>query len=71
MCGPKAEITGSTPEEQKKALRDALTDKCLDDILVEAFAVVREASRAIDRHATLRCSAHRRNGSAPRARSPR
>src|SRR6185436_9781821 len=43
-CVAEAEISGTTQEEQKKALRDA-TDKCLDDILVEAFAVVREASR--------------------------
>ena len=43
-CVAEAEITGTTQEEQKKALRDA-TDKCLDDILIEAFAVVREASR--------------------------
>ena len=39
-----AELSGATPEEQKKALRAAI-DKCLDEILVEAFAVVREASR--------------------------
>src|ERR1044071_178725 len=40
----EAELTGGTAEEQKQALREAI-DKCLDDILVEAFAVVREASR--------------------------
>jgi preprotein translocase subunit SecA len=40
----EADLTGGTPEEQKQALREAI-DKCLDDILVEAFAVVREASR--------------------------
>jgi len=39
-----AELTGGTAEEQKKALRDAI-DEALDEILVEAFAVVREASR--------------------------
>ena len=39
-----AELTGETAAEQKKALRAAL-DECLDEILVEAFAVVREASR--------------------------
>src|SRR5213596_1654476 len=39
-----AELTGGTAEEQKKALRAAL-DEVLDEILVEAFAVVREASR--------------------------
>ena len=39
-----AELTGGTNEEQKKALRAAL-DEALDEILVEAFAVVREASR--------------------------
>jgi preprotein translocase subunit SecA len=39
-----AELTGGTAEEQKKALRAAI-DLALDDILVEAFAVVREASR--------------------------
>jgi preprotein translocase subunit SecA len=38
------ELTGGTAAEQKKALRDAL-DEALDEILVEAFAVVREASR--------------------------
>ncbi|HWO00228.1 MAG TPA: DEAD/DEAH box helicase, partial [Blastocatellia bacterium] len=43
-CMADAEIGGATPEEQKKALREAI-DKCLDEILVEAFAVVREASR--------------------------
>ncbi len=39
-----AELSGATPEEQKKALRAAI-DKCLEEILIEAFAVVREASR--------------------------
>ncbi len=39
-----AELTGGTADEQKKALRAAL-DEVLDEILVEAFAVVREASR--------------------------
>src|SRR6266850_5192255 len=39
-----AELPGGTAEEQKKALRAAL-DEALDEILVEAFAVVREASR--------------------------
>src|SRR5258706_6429006 len=39
-----AELTGGTAEEQKKALR-AVIDEALDEILVEAFAVVREASR--------------------------
>ena len=38
------ELTGGTAAEQKKALRDAL-DEALDEILIEAFAVVREASR--------------------------
>ncbi|MEK6285358.1 MAG: preprotein translocase subunit SecA [Acidobacteriota bacterium] len=38
-----AELTGGTADEQKKALRAAL-DEVLDEILVEAFAVVREAS---------------------------
>ncbi|HSU89744.1 MAG TPA: DEAD/DEAH box helicase, partial [Terriglobia bacterium] len=38
------ELTGGTADEQKKALREAI-DEALDDILVEAFAVVREASR--------------------------
>ncbi|HZM88343.1 MAG TPA: preprotein translocase subunit SecA [Blastocatellia bacterium] len=38
-----AELTGGTAAEQKKALRDALDD-ALEEILVEAFAVVREAS---------------------------
>src|SRR3989442_799186 len=40
---PGAELTGGTADEQKKALRAAL-DEVLDEILVEAFAVVREAS---------------------------
>ncbi|HEX8184112.1 MAG TPA: preprotein translocase subunit SecA, partial [Blastocatellia bacterium] len=40
----EADISASTPEEQKKALR-AVIDEALDEILVEAFAVVREASR--------------------------
>jgi preprotein translocase subunit SecA len=39
-----ADITGPTPEDQKKALRAAIDD-ALDEVLVEAFAVVREASR--------------------------
>src|SRR5713226_8665158 len=39
-----AELTGGTADEQKKALREAI-DEALGDILVEAFAVVREASR--------------------------
>ncbi|HXG93517.1 MAG TPA: preprotein translocase subunit SecA [Blastocatellia bacterium] len=39
-----ADLTGATPEEEKKALRRAI-DEALDEILVEAFAVVREASR--------------------------
>jgi preprotein translocase subunit SecA len=38
------ELSGGTAAEQKKALREAL-DEALDEILVEAFAVVREASR--------------------------
>ena len=38
------ELSGGTAEEQKKALRAAL-DEALDEILVEAFAVVREGSR--------------------------
>src|SRR6185295_12013862 len=38
-----AELTGGTQEEQKKAVREAI-DEALDEILVEAFAVVREAS---------------------------
>jgi preprotein translocase subunit SecA len=40
----EAEITGNSPEEQKKSSRDAV-DEALGEILVEAFAVVREASR--------------------------
>jgi preprotein translocase subunit SecA len=40
----EAELAGGTPEEQKKALREVIDD-ALDEILVEAFAVVREASR--------------------------
>jgi preprotein translocase subunit SecA len=39
-----AEITGDTPAAQKKSLLLAV-DACLEDILAEAFAVVREASR--------------------------
>src|SRR5215472_7283510 len=39
-----ADISGDTPEEEKKSLRRAI-DEALDEILVEAFAVVREASR--------------------------
>ena len=38
------ELVAGTAEEQKKALRESLDD-ALEDILVEAFAVVREASR--------------------------
>src|ERR1041385_4646656 len=40
----EAELSGGPPREQKQALREVI-DRCLDDILVEAFAVVREASR--------------------------
>jgi preprotein translocase subunit SecA len=40
----EVEITGDTPEEQKRSLVRAI-DAALDEILVEAFAVVREASR--------------------------
>ncbi|HYP29247.1 MAG TPA: preprotein translocase subunit SecA [Blastocatellia bacterium] len=39
-----ADISGDTLEERQKALR-AVIDEVLDEILVEAFAVVREASR--------------------------
>src|SRR5256714_561365 len=39
-----AEITAETPEEEKKALR-LVVDEALDEILPEAFAIVREASR--------------------------
>lgn len=38
------QITGDTPEQQKESLRRAI-DEALDEILIEAFAVVREASR--------------------------
>jgi preprotein translocase subunit SecA len=40
----EADIGGGTREEQKKALRQVI-DEALEEILVEAFAVVREASR--------------------------
>src|ERR1051325_6761256 len=40
----EADIAAGTLEEQKKALR-SVVDVALDEILVEAFAVVREASR--------------------------
>jgi preprotein translocase subunit SecA len=40
----EADLPGGTLEEQKRALRAAV-DAALDEILVEAFAVVREASR--------------------------
>jgi preprotein translocase subunit SecA len=39
-----ADLTGGTADEQKKALRAAI-DEALEEILIEAFAVVREASR--------------------------
>jgi preprotein translocase subunit SecA len=39
----QAEIIGDTPEQEKKSLRMAV-DEALDEILPEAFAVVREAS---------------------------
>src|SRR2546423_273396 len=39
-----ADITADTPDEEKKALR-LVADEALDEILPEAFAVVREASR--------------------------
>ncbi|HEX5732886.1 MAG TPA: preprotein translocase subunit SecA [Blastocatellia bacterium] len=40
----EADLGGGTLDEQKKALRQAI-DEALEEILVEAFAVVREASR--------------------------
>src|SRR5947209_4283055 len=40
----EADITADTPDEEKKALR-LVADEALDEILPEAFAVVREASR--------------------------
>ncbi|HKQ04471.1 MAG TPA: preprotein translocase subunit SecA [Blastocatellia bacterium] len=40
----EADVESGTFEEQKKALRQAV-DEALEEILVEAFAVVREASR--------------------------
>jgi preprotein translocase subunit SecA len=40
----EADIGGGTREEQKKALRQVI-DETLEEILVESFAVVREASR--------------------------
>ncbi|HXG68691.1 MAG TPA: preprotein translocase subunit SecA [Blastocatellia bacterium] len=42
----EAEITGDTEQDRKKAERAAI-DEALDEILVEAFAVVREASRRV------------------------
>jgi preprotein translocase subunit SecA len=39
-----ADLSASTPEEEKTALR-TVVDEALDEILPEAFAVVREASR--------------------------
>src|SRR5215467_10406309 len=40
----EAELSGGTADEQKKALREVIDD-ALEEILSEAFAVVREASR--------------------------
>lgn len=40
----EADITADTPDEEKKALR-LVADEALDEILPEAFAIVREASR--------------------------
>ncbi|HVG18593.1 MAG TPA: preprotein translocase subunit SecA, partial [Blastocatellia bacterium] len=42
----EADLAAGTLEEQKKSLRGAV-DATLDEILVEAFAVVREASRRV------------------------
>ena len=39
-----AELIGTTAEEQRKSLRNAV-DEALEEILPEAFAIVREASR--------------------------
>ena len=50
-------------EEFKKKLADGAT---LDDILVPAFATVREAGQARARPAPFRRSAHRRHGAARR-----
>ncbi|HEV7822670.1 MAG TPA: hypothetical protein VGO84_15915, partial [Burkholderiales bacterium] len=40
----EADITADTPDEEKKAMR-LVVDEALDEILPEAFAIVREASR--------------------------
>ncbi len=48
--------------------RQRLADgQSLDDLLPEAFAVVREARPARAQHAPLRRAADRRDGAAPRA----
>ena len=57
-----AELRGKTAEFKQKLDNGAT----LDDILEEAFATVREASRRVARHAPLRRAAHRRHGAAPR-----
>ena len=55
-----AELKAKTAEFKQKLDNGAT----LDDILVEAFAVCREASRRVAQDAPLRRAAHRRHGPA-------
>ena len=55
-----AELRGKTAEFKQKLDNGAT----LDDILVGAFAVCREAGRRVLEHAPLRRAAHRRHGAA-------
>ncbi len=58
-----AELRGARPPSSGERLDKGAT---LDDILPEAFAVVREAGKRALEHAPLRRAADRRHGAAPR-----
>ncbi len=57
-----AELRAKTDEFKSRLQKG----KTLDDILPEAFAIVREASKRVLRNETFRCSINRWNNSSPR-----
>ncbi len=63
-----AELRERADELRRRAREDG---ESLDDLLPEAFALVREAGEALDRPAPLRRAADRRRWSSTPARSPR
>ena len=65
-------MTDAELREQTAKFRERLAaGETLDDLLIEAFAVCREARPPVLGHAAFRRAADRRHGAAPRARSPR